>query len=77
MFLNLTIRPPEFKFAIIGGLLLAVGLAITLMRYTVRVVFSLPILLFEAKKPSEALRESRLRSKQHGLPIAMSIWVWV
>ena len=72
----LTIRPPEFKFAIIGGLLLAVGLAITLIRYTVRVVFSLPILLFEAKKPSEALRESRLKSKQHGLPIAMSIGVW-
>ncbi len=72
----LTIRPPEFKFAIIGGLLIAVGLAITLIRYTVRVVFSLPILLFEAKKPSEALRESRLKSKQHGLPIAMSIGVW-
>jgi glycerophosphoryl diester phosphodiesterase len=72
----LSIRPPEFKFAIIGGILLAVGLAVTLIRYTVRVIFSLPILLFEAKKPSEALRESSLKSKQHGLSISMNIGVW-
>jgi glycerophosphoryl diester phosphodiesterase len=57
----LAVRPPEFKVAIIGGLLLAAGLAICLIRYTVRVVLSLPILLFEDKKPAEALRESRVK----------------
>ena len=72
----LTTRPPEFKVAVIGGLLLAGGLALILIRYVVQVIFSLPILLFEAKKPSEALLESRLRSKQHRLPTAVSIGVW-
>jgi glycerophosphoryl diester phosphodiesterase len=72
----LTVQPPEFQFAIIGGLLLALGLVVTLIRYAVRVVFSLPILLFEAKKPTEALRESLLRSKQHGIPIALGIGLW-
>lgn len=72
----LTNRPPEFKFAIIGGLLLAVGLAFTVIRYSVRVIFSLPILLFEAKRPSEALLLSSLKSKQHVIPIAMSIGTW-
>jgi glycerophosphoryl diester phosphodiesterase len=72
----LTNRPPEFIFAIIGGSLLAVGLAVTVIRYSVRVIFSLPILLFEAKRPSEALILSRLKSKQNVIPVAISIGVW-
>ena len=72
----LTTRPPEFKFAVIGGLLLAGGLTLILIRYVVQVIFSLPILLFEAKKPSEALLESRLRSKHHRFSTAVSIGVW-
>jgi glycerophosphoryl diester phosphodiesterase len=68
--------PTEFKLAIIGVIFLAIGLAVILIRYSVQVVYSLPILLFESKKPAEALRASRLQSKQRGLPIAMGIVIW-
>lgn len=69
-------RPPASYFSITGGILLAAGLAITLLRYGARVVFSLPLLLFEEKQPSAAIRESRVRSKQRCLPIAMGIGGW-
>ncbi len=72
----LTSKPSEFKFAIICAILLTVGLSITLIRYAVRVVFSLPILLFEAKKPAEALRESTLKSEHRKLLIVLGIGVW-
>jgi len=72
----LTNQPSEFKIAVIGGILLTVGLAITLIRYTVRVVFSLPILMFESKKPAEALRESFLKSEHRRFPIALRIGGW-
>ncbi len=72
----LTSKPAEFKLALIVGMLLTAGLGITLIRYAVRVVFSLPILMFEARKPSEALRESALQSEPRRLLIAMGIGAW-
>jgi len=69
-------KPTEFKIALTGGILLAVGLSITLTRYAVQVIFSLPILMFEAKKPAEALRESALKAEHRKLLIALGIGGW-
>jgi glycerophosphoryl diester phosphodiesterase len=72
----LTSKPTEFKVALAGGIILAVGLVITLIRYAVRVIFSLPILMFEDKKPADALRESTLKAEHRKLLITMGAGGW-
>jgi len=72
----LTAWPPEFILATIGALCIAGGLIFVLMRIAVRVIFALPILLFEEQKPWQALAASRLRSQGHGRSMAMSIGAW-
>lgn len=69
-------KPAEFKVALIGGILLAVGLGMILIRYAVRVILSLPILMFEDKKPADALRESALKAEHRKLLIALGIAGW-
>lgn len=69
-------RPLEFKLALSSGIMLSLGLTIILLRYAVRVIFSLPILMFEAKNPTEALRGSALKSERRKLSIALGIGAW-
>ncbi len=53
-----------------------IGLTISLLWLTVRVVFALPVLLFEGRRPSMSLKLSALRSKGHHLQIVISTFVW-
>lgn len=69
-------KPAEFKVALIGGILLAVGLGITLIRYAARVILSLPILMFEDKKPVDALRESALKAEHRKFLITLGVGGW-
>ena len=72
----LATRPPAFIWALAVLILLSLGFAGAIMALSVRVVFSLPILLFEASRPRAALRESSRRSRGHRLGIAIGIAVW-
>ena len=72
----LATRPPAFKWALVGLIVLGIGFAAALIAFTVRVVFSLPIVLFEASDPRMALGESGRRSKGHRLQLAIGIAIW-
>lgn len=72
----LTRQPPVFKWALAGGLFLGIGLAVSLVIYAARVLFALPILMFEDKNPKSALKDSAARSSGHRLRIAKTIAIW-
>jgi glycerophosphoryl diester phosphodiesterase len=69
-------QPLRFKLALAGGTVLAVGLIISLVLLTARVVLALPILLFEGRSPRMSLEESAIRSRKHRVQIAMGLCVW-
>jgi len=68
--------PPEFKWALVGCVPLGIGLTISIIWLTIRVVVALPILLFENRRPRESSKESALRSRGHRLQIAFGIFLW-
>lgn len=68
--------PPEFLLAMAAALFLALSLALVLLRYAQRVLLSLPILLFENRKPKEALRESAHRSRKYRLQMTADVAAW-
>jgi glycerophosphoryl diester phosphodiesterase len=72
----LAVRPPAFNLAVAGILLLGTGLAFVLTLFAMRVVFSLPILLFEGKSPRISMRSSALASREHRLRIVAGLLVW-
>jgi glycerophosphoryl diester phosphodiesterase len=72
----LTTQPLTFKVALAGGVLLGIGLTIALTLLAVRLVFALPILLFEGNGSRIALRESAVRSRGHRLRIGLGVFVW-
>jgi glycerophosphoryl diester phosphodiesterase len=72
----LTTRPPSFyAAAAIGGVLLA-GLAAGLARLYVDLVLVMPILLFEDRRGSEAMRESRHRIRGARLRAGVILLGW-
>lgn len=72
----LAVRPLKFKLAITGILLLGIGLVFVLTRFTMRVFFSLPMLLFEGKSPRISMRSSVVESRGCQLRILKEILIW-
>jgi glycerophosphoryl diester phosphodiesterase len=71
-------RPPEFRTAVwLGGALLATLLALLLWLFS-GWLFALPLVLFEAVTPAEALKSSRARvaGRRLGLMAAIGIWAF-
>jgi len=68
--------PLEFKLAITSVSLLILALTMLLGREAARIVLSLPILLAEAKTPTQVLKESRKRSAGRGFSMVLSMIAW-
>ena len=70
-------KPPEFLWAVgLAGLLLA-GLGIIVLKKIANWILTIPLVLFESNKGTQARRESRRTTAAHGWKIALWLAVWL
>jgi glycerophosphoryl diester phosphodiesterase len=70
-------KPPEFLWAVgLAGLLLA-GLGIIVLKKIANWILTIPLVLFESNKGTQALRESRRTTAAHGWKIALWLAAWL
>lgn len=72
----LTEQPPVFRWALAGSIFLGIGLFVSLLIFITRVLFALPILLFEMKSPKASLKNSVFLSSENRLRIASALCIW-
>ncbi len=69
-------QPPVFRWTLAIGTLIAVSLAIVLLRLFSGWFFALPLVLFEDVRSGDALKSSAARVRGHRWTIICSILVW-
>jgi len=70
-------NPPEWKWAIALGGIIAAACAANLLRLFINWVFCLPLMLFSGRSPLQALADSRAAAQGHRVAIGIWLLAWL